>query len=436
MRVPTDTPPGDNAPHAKATAVLLEGFGFAVERHPVPDEIVRQQGMASLTNLVVRRRYGDGPTIALNAHGDVVPPGEGWHHDPYGGEVGRPRGRLPLRPRIGGEQERLRDLRVRRARARIARRAARRQRRASLHLRRGIRRRARPGPPAEQGIVKPDLLIAAGFSHQVVTAHNGCLQLEVTVHGKMAHAAIPATGVDALQGAVGDPRRALCRERSLSRDHVERRGHHPSVPQRRPHRRRHQHQRRAGQGRAAPRPPHDPRGRSGRRRSRIAPADRRCGRAPARHRDRHPPPPARPRAQAAAGQCCAGRRAAEARRGGVRRADRRIGHAALHRRAPLRRSRHPGGDLRRRAAHRARIERQARRRAPRARRPARRDQGRRADAARAARSAPAESAAAQATADVGRNAPTTRTEFASSAVSPMRPVDALALSLPAHQEPS
>ena len=28
-----------------------------------------------------------GPTIALNAHGDVVPPGEGWTHDPYGGEV-------------------------------------------------------------------------------------------------------------------------------------------------------------------------------------------------------------------------------------------------------------------------------------------------------------------------------------------------------------
>jgi acetylornithine deacetylase/succinyl-diaminopimelate desuccinylase-like protein len=46
---------------------------------------------------------------------------------------------------------------------------------------------------------KPDLMIAAGFSYQVVTAHNGCLQMEVTVHGKMAHAAIPATGVDALQ---------------------------------------------------------------------------------------------------------------------------------------------------------------------------------------------------------------------------------------------
>jgi succinyl-diaminopimelate desuccinylase len=45
-------------------------------------------------------------------------------------------------------------------------------------------------------------MIAAGFSYQVITAHNGCLQMEVTVHGKMAHAAIPDSGVDALQAAV------------------------------------------------------------------------------------------------------------------------------------------------------------------------------------------------------------------------------------------
>jgi acetylornithine deacetylase/succinyl-diaminopimelate desuccinylase-like protein len=59
-----------------------------------------------------------------------------------------------------------------------------------------------PGWLLEKGLTKPDYLIAAGFSYQVITAHNGCLQMEVTVHGKMAHAAIPHTGVDALQGAV------------------------------------------------------------------------------------------------------------------------------------------------------------------------------------------------------------------------------------------
>jgi succinyl-diaminopimelate desuccinylase len=34
-----------------------------------------------------------------------------------------------------------------------------------------------------------------------VTAHNGCLHLEVTVHGRSAHAARPASGVDALEVA-------------------------------------------------------------------------------------------------------------------------------------------------------------------------------------------------------------------------------------------
>src|SRR5689334_11066227 len=87
VRVPTDTPPGDNAPHAERTAELLEAFDFQAEKHPVPQSDVHAYGLQSITNLIVRRRYGPGRTIALNAHGDVVPPGEGWTHNPYGGEI-------------------------------------------------------------------------------------------------------------------------------------------------------------------------------------------------------------------------------------------------------------------------------------------------------------------------------------------------------------
>ena len=36
IRVPTDTPPGNNAPHAERTAELLEAFGFIAEKHAVP----------------------------------------------------------------------------------------------------------------------------------------------------------------------------------------------------------------------------------------------------------------------------------------------------------------------------------------------------------------------------------------------------------------
>src|ERR1700726_3126830 len=85
VKVPSDNPPGDCKAHAERAAGLLEALGFTVERHPVPAELARANGMISATNLIVRHRFGaGGKVIALNAHGDVVPPGEGWSVDPYG----------------------------------------------------------------------------------------------------------------------------------------------------------------------------------------------------------------------------------------------------------------------------------------------------------------------------------------------------------------
>ena len=210
VQVPTDTPPGNNAPHAERTAELLQGFGYIAEKHAVPSDEVKAYGLESLTNLIVRRTFAEGgKTIALNAHGDVVPPGEGWTHKPYGGEIengamyGRATAvsksdfstftfatraleslRLPQEP--GGQP--LVQLRGG----------------VELHFTYDEEFGGEKGPGwlLAQGLTKPDLMIAAGFSYQVVTAHNGCLQMEVTVHGKMAHAAIPDTGVDALQAAV------------------------------------------------------------------------------------------------------------------------------------------------------------------------------------------------------------------------------------------
>ena len=204
VRVPTDTPPGNNAPHAESTAELLEGFGFAVERHPVPQDEVEAQGMASITNLIVRRRYGDGkaaagPTIALNAHGDVVPPGEGWTRDPYGGQVvdGRLYGRAAA---VSKSDFATYTFAVRALESLGAKLAG----GVELHFTYDEEFGGELGPGwlLKKGLTRPDLVLAAGFAYQVVTAHNGCLQLEVTVHGRMAHAAIPSTGVDALQGAV------------------------------------------------------------------------------------------------------------------------------------------------------------------------------------------------------------------------------------------
>src|ERR1700722_20387777 len=88
VKIPSDNPPGDCSRPAEVVATLLEGLGFQAERHKVPEALVKANGMISATNLIVRRRFGQGgPTIALNAHGDVVPPGSGWTHDPYGAEI-------------------------------------------------------------------------------------------------------------------------------------------------------------------------------------------------------------------------------------------------------------------------------------------------------------------------------------------------------------
>jgi acetylornithine deacetylase/succinyl-diaminopimelate desuccinylase-like protein len=51
----------------------------------------------------------------------------------------------------------------------------------------------------EQQLSKPTHAICAGFSYGVISAHNGCLHLEVVISGKSGHAAIPSTGVDALE---------------------------------------------------------------------------------------------------------------------------------------------------------------------------------------------------------------------------------------------
>ncbi len=203
LRVPTDTPPGNNAPHALRTAELFTAMGLPPELYPVPTDEVQAAGLQSIINLLVRRRYGSGaaaaPTVLLNAHGDVVPPGEGWTHDPYGGEIegGRIYGRAAAVSKCDFTTY---------AFAVRALEAVARPQRGSVELLftydEEFGGEVGPGWMLRHGHVRPDLMLAAGFSYQVVTAHNGCLQMEVTVHGKMAHAAIPDSGIDALQAAV------------------------------------------------------------------------------------------------------------------------------------------------------------------------------------------------------------------------------------------
>jgi len=197
VRIPSDNPPGDCARHANESARLLEDLGFKVERHKVSEALVRKHGMRSVTNLVVRERFGSGkgPTIALNAHGDVVPPGQGWSVDPYaavernGAIYGR--GAAVSKSDFATYAFALRALKAEPQRLNGT---------VELHLTYDEEAGGDIGPKwlLDEKITSPDLVICAGFSYSIVTAHNGCLHLEVAVHGKQAHAAMPETGHDAL----------------------------------------------------------------------------------------------------------------------------------------------------------------------------------------------------------------------------------------------
>jgi len=199
VKVPSDNPPGDCNPHAARAAELLERLGFTVERHAVPKDAVAANGMISATNLIIRKRFGaDGKVVALNAHGDVVPPGEGWSVDPYGAVIKDGvmygRGVAVSKSDFATYAFALKAL----DESGAAKNGA-----VELHFTYDEEAGGAIGPGLimAEGLSKPDYVISAGFSYSVTIAHNGCLHLEVRVEGKSAHAARPDTGVDALEAA-------------------------------------------------------------------------------------------------------------------------------------------------------------------------------------------------------------------------------------------
>lgn len=198
LQTATDNPPGDCAPHASMLANMLEELGLSVERHVLPSKLVNENGMTSVTNLVVRHTFGPGPVVALNAHGDVVPPGDGWHYDPYGGAIDDGwmygRGVAVSKSDIAtytyallALQQHATDLKGT----------------VELHFTYDEEIGGVLGPQylLSQGVTRPSYVICPGFSYSIVVAHNGCLHLEVTVTGRSAHAALPDTGRDALEAA-------------------------------------------------------------------------------------------------------------------------------------------------------------------------------------------------------------------------------------------
>lgn len=205
VQVPSDNPVGDCYPIAAFLHKQLGELGFEdVSLLEVDDQDVKATGMISLANVVSSNVFGNGKgsSIVLNAHGDVVPPGLGWSVDPYGGEIkeGKMYGRGVAVSKSDIAAYTFAVLALQNAKL-----EKQLQGNVDLAFTFDEETGGDLGPKwlLDQGAITPDQAMVAGFTYAAVNAHNGCLHFEITVTGKSAHAALPHTGIDAIEAATG-----------------------------------------------------------------------------------------------------------------------------------------------------------------------------------------------------------------------------------------
>jgi succinyl-diaminopimelate desuccinylase len=202
VRIPTVNPPGD------AYEACAHFIGDDLKRRAFDVEYIAAEGLPEHTarfprvNVVGSRRGGAGPVVHLNGHFDVVPPGQGWTVDPFGGIVrdGRIHGRGAC------------DMKAGLAAALFAVEAI---QRAGVPL---------PGTVEVSGTVDEESGGFAGVAYlarqgriakgrtdfviipeplnvdRICIGHRGVYWFEVTAHGRTGHGSMPFLGVNAIEG--------------------------------------------------------------------------------------------------------------------------------------------------------------------------------------------------------------------------------------------
>ena len=202
VRIPTVNPPGEEY---EACAHFLGDF---LQRRAFAVEYVAAEGRPEHTarhprvNVIGSRRGGPGPVVHLNGHIDVVPAGEGWTVDPFGGLVqdGKIYGRGVC------------DMKAGIAAAVFA---------AEAIARAGV---TLPGTLEISGTVDEESGGFAGVAHlaergriakgrtdfviipeplnvdRICIGHRGVYWFEVTARGRMGHGSMPFLGASAIDG--------------------------------------------------------------------------------------------------------------------------------------------------------------------------------------------------------------------------------------------
>lgn len=200
LYIPAENPPGYTYGIAEFIERKLKEFGFDnTQLLKVSNEDLEAVGLKEAQNILTVQSFGTngGPEIALSANGDTVPPGIGWTVDPYDAEI--------INGAIFGRGAAI-------AKSDIAVYTF-----ALLALKKlstvedlsGSVRLAYTfdgesggtlGPKwlLDHKYMDPDMAITPGFTHSILNAHNGCIQLEVRLSGRATHGSIQSNGVDTL----------------------------------------------------------------------------------------------------------------------------------------------------------------------------------------------------------------------------------------------
>ena len=201
LRIPTVNPPGDAyVDCAELIGRRLASFGYAVD-YPVADGRPEHTPSHPRMNVVgLRQGRSMRPLVHLNGHVDVVPAGDGWTVDPFGGLVrdGRIYGRGSCDMKAG---------------ITAAIYAAEAIRRAGIELHGSIEVSGTVDEEsggfagmawlAEQGRLSAErtdavIITEPTDTDRIYTGHRGVYWFEVTTRGRIAHGSMPFLGVNAI----------------------------------------------------------------------------------------------------------------------------------------------------------------------------------------------------------------------------------------------
>ena len=209
IRIPTVNPPGERYEEfTEHMGSVLDELGYDVEIVRVPksrlSELAPHAGGRPRPNLVAKlSRGGEGARVHLNGHYDVVPTGNDWSRDPFGGEMedGRiyGRGAADQKSGLAAQVFAVEALRM-----------------AGVPLGGGVTQSAVPdeetvgnenagtGFLVEQGIISgrntDAVIITEPFGPEGIgIGHKGAIWGGITVHGKEAHGSSPLLGVNAVE---------------------------------------------------------------------------------------------------------------------------------------------------------------------------------------------------------------------------------------------